>query len=61
MKGRIEGKKGQERRGIGILEEIYDGESYGSIKRRPEDGIVWVRFLLSRRSKLFLFSSIWCR
>ena len=37
----MEGKRGQERKRMGMSEELYDGESYGSMKRRAEDRIVW--------------------
>ena len=41
MEGRMEGRRGQGRKRMRMLEELYDGESYGSMKRRAEDRIMW--------------------
>jgi len=41
MEGRMEGKRPRGRNWMGMLEEIYKKESYGNMKRRAEDPILW--------------------
>jgi len=41
IEGKMEGKRLRGRRRMGMLEEVYKKKSYGIMKTKPEDRMLW--------------------
>ena len=41
MEGKMEGKRGRDRKRIGMIDELMENKQYGDLKRRAEDRQGW--------------------